>query len=140
MRVKRRDTEQWMKHRQLPREIVERVRRFDQYKWVATRGVDEEVLVQSLPLDLRRDIKRHLCLDLVRRVCLISFGGCYGYGTLVLILVSPPQGIFSIWFPQFSLLEYFSYLWDNVLFVLVLFRFHCLIKWMTVSWMLCVSG
>jgi cyclic nucleotide gated channel len=100
MRVKRRDTEQWMKHRQLPREIVERVRRFDQYKWVATRGVDEEVLVQSLPLDLRRDIKRHLCLDLVRRVCLISFGGCYGYGTLVLILVFPSQGIFSIWFPQ----------------------------------------
>jgi cyclic nucleotide gated channel len=68
MRVKRRDTEQWMKHRQLPHELVERVRRFDQYKWVATRGVDEEVLVQSLPLDLRRDIKRHLCLDLVRRV------------------------------------------------------------------------
>ncbi len=137
MRVKRRDTEQWMKHRQLPREIVERVRRFDQYKWVATRGVDEEVLVQSLPLDLRRDIKRHLCLDLVRRVCLISFGGSYGYGTLVLILVSPPQGIFSIWFPQLCLLEY---LWDHVLCVLVLFRFHCLIKWMTVSWMLCVSG
>ncbi|CAM6025724.1 unnamed protein product [Sphagnum balticum] len=72
MRVKRRDTEQWMKHRQLPREIVERVRRFDQYKWVATRGVDEEVLVQSLPLDLRRDIKRHLCLDLVRRVPLFD--------------------------------------------------------------------
>ncbi len=68
MRVKRRDTEQWMKHRQLPHDLVERVRRFDQYKWVATRGVDEEVLVQSLPLDLRRDIKRHLCLDLVRRV------------------------------------------------------------------------
>ncbi|CAK9214259.1 unnamed protein product [Sphagnum troendelagicum] len=72
MRVKRRDTEQWMKHRQLPHDLVERVRRFDQYKWVATRGVDEEVLVQSLPLDLRRDIKRHLCLDLVRRVPLFD--------------------------------------------------------------------
>jgi len=30
--------------------------------------VDEENLVQSLPKDLRRDIKRHLCLALVRRV------------------------------------------------------------------------
>ncbi|CAK9235008.1 unnamed protein product [Sphagnum troendelagicum] len=72
MRVKRRDAEEWMKHRQLPPELVERVRRFDQYRWAATRGVDEEDLVQSLPLDLRRDIKRHLCLDLVRQVPLFD--------------------------------------------------------------------
>lgn len=69
MRVKRRDSEQWMHHRLLPHELRERVRRYDQYKWLATRGVDEECLVQSLPKDLRRDIKRHLCLALVRRVC-----------------------------------------------------------------------
>lgn len=69
MRVKRRDSEQWMHHRLLPQELRERVRRYDQYKWLATRGVDEENLVQSLPKDLQRDIKRHLCLALVRRVC-----------------------------------------------------------------------
>lgn len=68
MRVKRRDTEQWMRHRNLTPEIVNRVRRYDQYKWVATRGVDEEDLLQSLPSDLRRDIKRQLCLELVRKV------------------------------------------------------------------------
>jgi len=68
MRVKRRDTEQWMRHRNLTPEIVTRVRRYDQYKWVATRGVDEEDLLQSLPSDLRRDIKRQLCLELVRKV------------------------------------------------------------------------
>lgn len=68
MRVKRRDSEQWMHHRLLPQELRERVRRYDQYKWLETRGVDEENLVQSLPKDLRRDIKRHLCLALVRRV------------------------------------------------------------------------
>lgn len=72
MRVKRRDTEQWMRHRNLPHDIVQRVRRYDQYKWVATRGVDEETLVQSLPSDLRRDIKRHLCLRLVRNVSWIK--------------------------------------------------------------------
>ncbi|KAL3691067.1 hypothetical protein R1sor_004718 [Riccia sorocarpa] len=72
MRVKRRDTEQWMRHRQLPPELKERVRRYDQYKWVATRGVDEGVLLQSLPMDLRRDIKRHLCLEYVRRVPLFD--------------------------------------------------------------------
>ncbi|WCJ30112.1 cyclic nucleotide gated channel 5 [Euphorbia peplus] len=72
MRVKRRDSEQWMHHRLLPPELRERVRRYDQYKWLETRGVDEENLVQSLPKDLRRDIKRHLCLALVRRVPLFE--------------------------------------------------------------------
>lgn len=69
-RVKRRDTEEWMRHRQLPPELQERVRQFVQYKWLATRGVDEEFILHSLPLDLRREIQRHLCLSLVRRVCL----------------------------------------------------------------------
>ncbi|GAB4850550.1 Putative cyclic nucleotide-gated ion channel 7 [Ancistrocladus abbreviatus] len=72
MRIKRRDSEQWMHHRLLPQELRERVRRYDQYKWVETRGVDEESLVQCLPKDLRRDIKRHLCLNLVRRVPLFA--------------------------------------------------------------------
>ncbi|CAA0819983.1 Probable cyclic nucleotide-gated ion channel 5 [Striga hermonthica] len=72
MRVKRRDSEQWMHHRLLPPDLRERVRRYDQYKWLETRGVDEESLVQSLPKDLRRDIKRHLCLGLVKRVPLFE--------------------------------------------------------------------
>lgn len=67
-RIKRRDTEEWMRHRQLPPELQERVRRFVQYKWLATNGVDEEAILRSLPLDLRRQIQRHLCLALVRRV------------------------------------------------------------------------
>jgi cyclic nucleotide gated channel, plant len=57
-----------MRHRQLPHELRERVRRFIHYKWLATRGVDEESILKALPTDLRRDIKRHLCLDLVCRV------------------------------------------------------------------------
>ncbi|KAI3790382.1 hypothetical protein L2E82_03377 [Cichorium intybus] len=72
MRVKRRDSEQWMHHRLLPQDLRERVRRYDQYKWLETRGVDEENLVLSLPKDLRRDIKRHLCLSLVKRVPLFE--------------------------------------------------------------------
>ncbi|KAJ9135287.1 hypothetical protein P3X46_032490 [Hevea brasiliensis] len=49
-RIKRRDTEEWMRHRQLPPDLQERVRRFVQYKWLATRGVpffsqmDEQLL------------------------------------------------------------------------------------------------
>ncbi|CAJ2637424.1 unnamed protein product [Trifolium pratense] len=71
-RLKRRDTEEWMGHRQLPEDLRFRVRRFVQYKWLATRGVDEETILRSLPTDLRRDIQRHLCLDLVRRVPFFS--------------------------------------------------------------------
>ncbi|KEH40404.1 putative potassium channel, voltage-dependent, ERG [Medicago truncatula] len=68
MRVKRRDAEQWMSHRLLPDDLRERIRRYDQYKWQETRGVNEDNLVRDLPKDLRRDIKRHLCLDLLMRV------------------------------------------------------------------------
>ncbi|XVF47748.1 hypothetical protein PTKIN_Ptkin03bG0135800 [Pterospermum kingtungense] len=71
-RLKRRDTEEWMRHRQLPEDLKHRVRRFVQYKWLATRGVDEEAILHGLPADLRRDIQRHLCLDLVRRVPFFS--------------------------------------------------------------------
>ncbi|KAJ0105662.1 hypothetical protein Patl1_18006 [Pistacia atlantica] len=67
-RVRRKDTEEWMRHRQLPQELQERVRRFVQYKWLATRGADEESILGSLPLDLRRQIQRHLCLAFVQRV------------------------------------------------------------------------
>ncbi|KAJ1379310.1 RmlC-like jelly roll fold, partial [Sesbania bispinosa] len=68
MRVKRRDAEQWMSHRLLPDSLRERIRRYEQYKWQETRGVDEDNLIHNLPKDLRRDIKRHLCLALLMRV------------------------------------------------------------------------
>uniref|UniRef100_A0A164VWG0 Cyclic nucleotide-binding domain-containing protein n=1 Tax=Daucus carota subsp. sativus TaxID=79200 RepID=A0A164VWG0_DAUCS len=71
-RIKKRDTEEWMRHRQLPPALQERVRRFVQYRWVATKGVDEEAILKSLPQDLRRDIQRHLCLKLVQRVPFFS--------------------------------------------------------------------
>lgn len=71
-RIRRTDTEQWMCHRQLPNDLKQSVRRYDQYSWVATRGVDEEAILKGLPTDLRRDIKRHLCLDLVRQVPLFD--------------------------------------------------------------------
>ncbi|MED6161667.1 Protein CNGC15a [Stylosanthes scabra] len=71
-RVRRTDTERWMHHRQLPRHLKQNVRRYDQLRWVATRGVDEEAILRDLPADLRREIKRHLCLNLVRQVPLFD--------------------------------------------------------------------
>lgn len=71
-RSKRTDMERWMHHRQIPQPLRQCVRRYHQYKWVATRGVNEEALLSDLPMDIRRDIKRHLCYDLVRRVCILN--------------------------------------------------------------------
>eukprot|EP00262_Sarcandra_glabra_P006509 TRINITY_DN1883_c0_g2_i1.p1 TRINITY_DN1883_c0_g2~~TRINITY_DN1883_c0_g2_i1.p1 ORF type:complete len:716 (-),score=82.12 TRINITY_DN1883_c0_g2_i1:223-2370(-) len=68
MRLKRRDAEQWMSHRLLPESLREQTRLYEQYRWQETRGVDEEHLLTNLPKDLRRDIKRHLCLALLMRV------------------------------------------------------------------------
>ncbi|XP_028794754.1 cyclic nucleotide-gated ion channel 1 [Neltuma alba] len=68
MRVKRRDAEQWMSHRMLPENLRERIRRYEHYKWQENRGVEEEALIRNLPKDLRRDIKRHLCLALLKKV------------------------------------------------------------------------
>ncbi|XP_060213349.1 cyclic nucleotide-gated ion channel 1-like [Lycium barbarum] len=68
MRVRRRDAEQWMSHRMLPENLRERIRRHEQYKWQETRGVEEDSLIHNLPRDLRRDLKRHLCWSLLKRV------------------------------------------------------------------------
>ena len=71
MKLKRRDVERWMSHRMLPAYLKERIRRYEQYKWQENRGVEEEALIGNLPKVLRTDIKRHLCLDLLKRVGII---------------------------------------------------------------------
>ena len=66
--MKRQDAEQWMSHRMLPENLKERIRKYEQYQWQENKGVEEEALIRNLPKDLRRDIKRHLCLALVKKV------------------------------------------------------------------------
>lgn len=36
------------------------VRQAERYNWAATRGVNEVMLLENLPEDLQRDIRRHL--------------------------------------------------------------------------------
>ncbi|KAM3204448.1 putative cyclic nucleotide-gated ion channel 6 [Capsicum annuum] len=72
MRIKRRYSEQWMHYKVLPPELRERVQRYDQYKWLETKEVDVQSLMQNMLEDIRRDIKQHLCLNLVRRVPLFE--------------------------------------------------------------------
>ncbi|KAJ7536380.1 hypothetical protein O6H91_12G066900 [Diphasiastrum complanatum] len=68
MRFKFRDLEWWMKRRQLPNRLRHRVRLYERQRWAAMRGIDEDDMVRELPEGLRHEIKRHLCLDLVRQV------------------------------------------------------------------------
>lgn len=41
-------------------EFCRRVRQAERYNWAATRGVNEEILLENLPEDLQTDIRRHL--------------------------------------------------------------------------------
>ncbi|XP_021748859.1 cyclic nucleotide-gated ion channel 1-like isoform X2 [Chenopodium quinoa] len=67
-RRKKLAVEQWMSRRLLPGDLKERIRRHHEYVWQETRGVSEESVIDSLPRDLRMDIKRYLGLDLVMEI------------------------------------------------------------------------
>ncbi|XP_028761847.1 cyclic nucleotide-gated ion channel 4 [Neltuma alba] len=72
MQLKMRNIEWWMRKRHLPPGFRQRVRNYERQRWAATRGVDEFEMIRNLPEGLRRDIKYHLCLDLVRQVPLFQ--------------------------------------------------------------------
>lgn len=71
MQLRRRDVEQWMRHRRLPDELRRKVRQAERFNWAATRGVNEEELLDSLPEDLKRDIWRHF-FSFLKKVRLFS--------------------------------------------------------------------
>ncbi|XP_017225921.1 probable cyclic nucleotide-gated ion channel 20, chloroplastic [Daucus carota subsp. sativus] len=58
--LRRSDIEQWMSHRQLPEDLKAKIRESEQYNWLATKGLNELMLLENLPEDLQRDIRRHL--------------------------------------------------------------------------------
>ncbi|KAF7803040.1 cyclic nucleotide-gated ion channel 2 [Senna tora] len=68
MQLRCRDMEWWMRRRQLPSRLRQRVRQFERQRWAAMGGEDEMEMIKDLPEGLRRDIKRYLCLDLIKKV------------------------------------------------------------------------
>lgn len=68
MQLRCRDMEWWMKRRQLPSRLRGRVRQYERQRWATMRGEDEMEMIKDLPEGLRRDIKRYLCLDLIKQV------------------------------------------------------------------------
>ncbi|KAF2300111.1 hypothetical protein GH714_009081 [Hevea brasiliensis] len=71
-KIQRSDTEKWMHHSQLPSGLKQSVRKYDQYRWLNAKGVDEEELIKSLPIDLQKKVKRHLRFYLLRQVPLFD--------------------------------------------------------------------
>nr|XP_043633536.1 cyclic nucleotide-gated ion channel 2-like [Erigeron canadensis] len=71
--VKFRDMEWWMRRRQLPSDLRRRVRHFENQRWNVMGGHDDMEMVKDLPEGLRRDIKRYLCLDLIKKAPFFSF-------------------------------------------------------------------
>ncbi|XP_010904936.1 cyclic nucleotide-gated ion channel 2 [Elaeis guineensis] len=72
MQLRCRDMEWWMKRRQLPSRLRQRVRQYERQKWATMRGEDEMEVIKDLPEGLRRDIRRYLCLDLIKQVPLFQ--------------------------------------------------------------------
>ncbi|CAK9186043.1 unnamed protein product [Ilex paraguariensis] len=68
MQLRCRDMEWWMRRRQLPSQLRQRVRHFERQRWAAMGGEDEMEMIKDLPQGLRREIKRFLCLDLIKKV------------------------------------------------------------------------
>ncbi|KAJ4897873.1 hypothetical protein Rs2_24667 [Raphanus sativus] len=71
MTLRRRDVDQWMNHRRFPEDIRKRVRTSERLNWNATKGVNEELLVENMPDDLQIDIRRHLFAS-IKKVKLFS--------------------------------------------------------------------
>ncbi|KAF9671230.1 hypothetical protein SADUNF_Sadunf12G0025800 [Salix dunnii] len=71
MSLRQRDIQQWMRHRYLPQELRRRVLEAERYHWAVTRGVNERMLMENLPEDLQRDIRRHL-FKLVKKVSIFN--------------------------------------------------------------------
>ncbi|XP_031117415.1 cyclic nucleotide-gated ion channel 2-like isoform X3 [Ipomoea triloba] len=68
MQLRCRDLEWWMRRRQLPSHLRERVQNYERYRWSTMGGQDEMKLIKDLPDGLRRDIKRYLCRHLIKKV------------------------------------------------------------------------
>jgi len=47
-----------MDHRRLPVSVRRQVRQSERFKWAANRGVNEEQLLEDLPEDLPRQIRK----------------------------------------------------------------------------------
>ncbi|KAK2654109.1 hypothetical protein Ddye_013965 [Dipteronia dyeriana] len=68
MKLKVREIEQWTTFKKLSDNLRLQVQKYQQHVWRETKGVDVQNLLNNLPSDLRRNIKRELCLKIIKKV------------------------------------------------------------------------
>lgn len=60
--------------------MYRQVRQSERFDWAATRGVNEEALMENLPEDLQREIRRHL-FKFVKKVSSRSCCNLFYFGS-----------------------------------------------------------
>ncbi|KAK0598195.1 hypothetical protein LWI29_032468 [Acer saccharum] len=68
MKLKVREIEHWATFKKLPMNLRQQVKKYQRHVWRETKGVDVQNLLNNLPSDLRKNIKRNLCLKLIKKV------------------------------------------------------------------------
>lgn len=71
IRQREEELEQWLPFRKLSQNLQQQIK-YQLYKWQETRDFNIENLVNNLPEDLGREIKRELCFELLKKVSFFS--------------------------------------------------------------------
>lgn len=72
VRLKEREIEQWMSSRQLSEKFQMEFKKYQPYKWQEIPRIDVASNLLNLPKDLKRNIKRELCLEQIKQVSSFS--------------------------------------------------------------------
>jgi len=86
---------QYLRYKQIPDELNDRVRKYYEYVWSRHRGLSHNTLLQDLPLSLRYEVTHHLAKELLERVPLFRLSSDTLKHALLLSLepqIIAPQG------------------------------------------------
>lgn len=52
--------EHWMNHIQLPNDLANRVRKYQEFSWLKSHGLDQNSILKDLPESIRNEILENL--------------------------------------------------------------------------------
>eukprot|EP00753_Platysulcus_tardus_P006023 PLAT139.1.p1 GENE.PLAT139.1~~PLAT139.1.p1 ORF type:complete len:2901 (+),score=1538.69 PLAT139.1:33-8735(+) len=71
-RDKMRSMMQYLRHRKVRLDLVDRVLRYYEYRWASQKGVDEAQILAALPVPLLEEVSSHLNRDAMRSIALFA--------------------------------------------------------------------
>lgn len=63
---------QYMKHRNLPEKLQDRIKMYYNYSWERSKGIDENMALESLPTQLKQDVMMFINKDIMVQVSLFD--------------------------------------------------------------------